>query len=417
MIRKISVVSKYLPLVQCVAAFLISISNGFFSGSRISRKTECTSRIHLRAENNQKLFSNPIYETIQNGKIAVVPDFLPRHEIETLKRDASHLHSSNYFTTDALASYGGSGNFDPSKDRAVLKLSNWKSSDLGDWDARKRFAGRIQALRADLSQNLNRPNLMKGDSVTKYGQGSTEISYTRFGPGAFLKRHVDEHHEELKGNAGWTKPTRRSLSWLVYLNDKDWNADKDGGCLRCFERSHRLAPSNYVGAAGDGDLQVGWLRSTALDPFERPVFMDSQRPSKSGNCAMYIYSGANDAGDRGIRYITPDFYSHPTLYMAGGEVLTQKLLIQSRDLASRFQFIEPPKSPVTDLLNSYFKSQREAEDEAATCVEPTGGTLVVFDATSLPHEVLASIGRDRWATSGWLHEDQKSLENHPYAQS
>jgi Rps23 Pro-64 3,4-dihydroxylase Tpa1-like proline 4-hydroxylase len=95
----------------------------------------------------------------------------------------------------------------------------------------------MAALRTDLAYNLNRPHMNQGDAVHKYGAGSTEISYTRFGPGAFLKRHTDEHHEEIKGLAGWSQPTRRSVSWLVYLNDRvDWNPAKDGGQLRCFAR-------------------------------------------------------------------------------------------------------------------------------------------------------------------------------------
>jgi hypothetical protein len=31
---------------------------------------------------------------------------------------------------------------------------------------------------------------------------------------------MDEHHEELKGpKAAWATASRRSVSWLVYLND------------------------------------------------------------------------------------------------------------------------------------------------------------------------------------------------------
>jgi Rps23 Pro-64 3,4-dihydroxylase Tpa1-like proline 4-hydroxylase len=153
----------------------------------------------------------------------------------------------------ALASYGTSGNFDPARDRAVLKLQQWQDQGIGDWSVRKSFGNRMQNLRQDLAHNLNRPGLLLGNSVKKYGEGSTEISYTRFGPGAFLKRHVDEHHEELKGKAGWSKPTRRSLSWLIYLNE-DWDANKHGGCLRCFERT--ASSSRIIGARGSGDLQV-----------------------------------------------------------------------------------------------------------------------------------------------------------------
>ena len=34
----------------------------------------------------------------------------------------------------------------------------------------------------------------------------------------------------------------------------------------------------------------------------------------------------------------------------------------------------------------------------------TGGTLVLFDSVCVPHEVLATRGRERYACSGWFHE-------------
>ena len=37
----------------------------------------------------------------------------------------------------------------------------------------------------------------------------------------------------------------------------------------------------------------------------------------------------------------------------------------------------------------------------------------VFDSVSLPHEVLPTVDRERWAASGWMHEDQQRVETHP----
>ena len=64
-----------------------------------------------------------------------------------------------------------------------------------------------------------------------------EFSYTRFAPGASRARHVDEHHEETKGTEGWRAPTRRSVTWLVYLNERD----VAGGRLRAYERRRPIA--------------------------------------------------------------------------------------------------------------------------------------------------------------------------------
>lgn len=360
-----------------------------------------------------------MYETIQNGQIAVIPDFLDASFLAPLKRDAAFLHASQHFSTDALASYGTDGRFDPTRDRAVLKLAQWKNDQLGDAAARHQLAAVMRDVRADLATHLNRPRLLEGASVSQFGPGSTEISFTRFGPGAFLKRHVDEHHEELKGAAGWSTPTRRSLSWLVYFND-NWNPDRSGGMLRCYERAAG-PPSHTVGARSNGDLQIGWLRAAPpLDPLERPVFLDAQYragfdpdgSSSTGTCALYV---DDPNSTQGIQYVSKAFHPHPTLYVAGSEFLVQQLWMSDRrDLARRFHLIEPPKSLVTDWLASRNKKNNiVAEDERAVDVPPLAGTLVVFDSVSLPHEVLPTVDRERWAASGWMHEDQQRVETHP----
>ena len=413
--------------VFAVAILLANDTEGFlFRDSAIAtRKTAIGSKLSSSTSSNeQQLFPTSIYDTIQEGKIAVIPDFLPKSEILSLQRDAQDMYSSHFFSTDALSSYGSTGKFDPTKDRTVLKLSQWKNTALGDWSVRKQFSARIRDLRSDLSQNLQRPGLLLGtSSVPTYGgEGSTEISYTRFGPGAFLKRHVDEHHEELKGTAGWSKPTRRSLSWLIYLND-DWNPDRNGGCLRCYQRTFDHGVSHRVGSRPNGDLQIGWLRPTLQDPLERPVFLDAQCSgtgssscsdhSKNHYCAMYIDDPDADITTSTTshkRYITQKFSAHPTLFVAGGEFLTQKLLVQRKDYANRFYFIEPPKSLITEWLGA----GPNHADENSVDIAPLAATLVIFDSVTLPHEVLPSIHRPRWATSGWMHEDQQSVETHPY---
>lgn len=69
----------------------------------------------------------------------------------------------------------------------------------------------VTALRSDLARALGRPGFDTPD-----GGDNHEISFTHFGPGAMLAHHVDEHHEKLKGQAGWSHPMRRSISWLIY---------------------------------------------------------------------------------------------------------------------------------------------------------------------------------------------------------
>jgi len=78
------------------------------------------------------------------------------------------------------------------------------------------------------------------------------------------------------------------------------------------------------------------------------------------------------------------------------------LLIQDHDLGRRFHYLEQPKSAAT----AYFKAD---PGETIKDVAPTGGTLVLFDSVTLPHEVMATKERERWASSGWFHEAQQPL--------
>jgi Rps23 Pro-64 3,4-dihydroxylase Tpa1-like proline 4-hydroxylase len=361
----------------------------------------------LNNESNDRLLPSSVYRTIEEGKIAVVSNFLNEADILPLRQDAQQLWLDNRFSTDALAGYGSKGAFDPTKDRAVLKLTQWKRSDYGNFELRSnKFANLMSSVRQELATNLNRPQLVAANSaaVNKYGIGSTEISYTRFGPGAFLKRHVDEHHEELKGRDGWSQPTRRSISWLIYLNEPDWNASRDGGRLRCFERKRR--PMGQIGATTNGDLQIGWMTESGG---ELPVYLDAKNHDH-GECAMYLIERN---GRRA--YITKPFRTNPILYVAGSEQLVKKLLIDSPDVASRFRLIEPPKSKLNDILkgeDAYLgqgELPRNLMEEELEDVDPLGGTLVLFDSVSLPHEVLATRNKERWACSGWYHEDQQVI--------
>jgi Rps23 Pro-64 3,4-dihydroxylase Tpa1-like proline 4-hydroxylase len=376
------------------------------ASSQARRKKSFQLGLTITQTNNGKdaLLSPSVYSTIEAGKIAVLPNFLSEADVLPLRTDAQNLWKDEKFSTDALAGYGAAGKFDPAKDRAVLRLNQWKSQNLGNYATRQRFGDVMASVRTELAYNLNRPKLDRGAATSMYGYGSTEISYTRFGPGAFLKRHVDEHHEELKGVAGWSKPTRRSVSWLVYLNDPDWDGRRDGGRLRCFERKNR--PGGMIGATENGDLQLGWLRASAIDPYERAVYLDS-KTHKHGNCAMYVLES-----DKTRNYITKTFDTNPMMYITGSEAVVKKLLFADRaDLADRFHLIEPPKSRIGDILKGDSAYAGVGEDpffdEELEDVDPRGGTLVLFDSVTLPHEVLATNNRDRWSCSGWFHEDQQ----------
>ena len=186
--------------------------------------------------------------------------------------------------------------------------------------------------------------------------------YNWYEPLASLKRHIDERHEEVKGREGWRLPTRRSVTWLVYLND-GW-ADADGGALRCYERSRGLAAA-AVGARG-GDVQVGWLPSGAA---EGPVFL------------------GDDADMRHVLY-------------AGDAAVAPPFDDARRMLDAAPPGFEPVVGAVADPRASPLAG------ETVLDVAPRAGTLVIFDSVAVPHEVLpVTAARPRVACTGWFHEE------------
>lgn len=102
-------------------------------------------------------------------------------------------------------------------------------------------------LREQLAIELDRPSLKK-DGPLRH-----EMTYNWYEPRAKLGRHLDEHHEETKGVKGWLYESRRSVTWLVYLNS-DWDEEKEGGALRCFPRD---GMSTQQCGSHEGNLQIG----------------------------------------------------------------------------------------------------------------------------------------------------------------
>jgi len=362
-------------------------------------------------------------DEIEAGRVVVVRNWLPDAQVKALRDDAMATFAAGNFKADALASYGAKKKagpngvaFDPANDRMVMpsfypstgKDGPWVDQQVGNFATRQQFKARMAALKASLSKELqDRPTLIAD------GRQTHEMSYTRYGPGAFLPRHTDEHHGELKkvhpvasgdenlkrvttANAATApekpKPTRRSVTWLVYLND-EWDA-QSGGELRLHERKEPAI--SHVGARGK-DLQVAWLRANATEG-ETPVFLDATLPG-SRNCQLYAC-----AADGSRRELSKEpFAASPTLFLAGGDFFARTLLVDAPEDQKRFHLLDAPKSAVSAFLPPVGPAGEDG-GERVRDITPEGGTLVVFDSVSVPHEVLATRGRDRFACSGWFHE-------------
>ena len=382
------------------------------------------------------LISPEQIRTIQRGGVTILPNWLPPHLITSMKQDAQLLFASGYFQPDGLTNTAIKSrdmqNFTVKADRQTFRgKAGWYDESVGNVTARLEFANRMDQLRKELAVGLDRPTLYKieehdvvmndgdgiGNDIATRQRQRHEITYNWYEPGAKLGRHLDEHHEEMKGTKGWVLPTRRSVTWLVYLNDH-WE-EEEGGALRCFPRSEAEMQSNgevaQVGAH-DGNLQVGWVNGGA-----DPVFLDCFRPS--GMAALYklvlqpVEEGTKDNVDR------------------AGEPMDEPAMRRERRILSIEDFDVPSMQPIefasfllpeirdtftqisTSRLDPRFagsSSSSEAtnfdcsDEKTILDIMPAGGTLVLFDSVSLPHLVREVTGtRQRIAATGWFHEDSQ----------
>jgi len=195
-------------------------------------------------------------------------------------------------------------------------------------------------LRKQLAAGLDRPSLKKD------GERSNEMTYNWYEPGAKLGRHLDEHHEETKGVKGWLLGTRRSVTWLVYLNS-GWE-EKDGGSLRCFARD---GMSTHPVGSHQGNLQIGWF-----DHLE-PIYLDSFR--ESGMSALYrvVDDKCENLTIEFVRFL-PDEQKHKFEQISSARLDT-RFAVANNNLQA---FLLPDK-----------------KDQYFIDVIPEAGTLVPFD--------------------------------------
>lgn len=337
--------------------------------------------------------------TIAGGGVAVIPDFLSPSLLKRMRADAKQLFRDGFFVPDGLTNTAlakTQQGFNERADRQTFRGGDgWMDPQAGDLKTRQEFADLMAQLRGHLASSLDRPTL-KPEGVRKH-----EMTYNWYEPGATLGRHLDEHHEETKASKGWLLPTRRSVTWLVYLND-GWT-DEEGGSLHTFPRE-RLAEVPV--GAHEGNLQVGWIDHV------HPVFLDAWRPS--GQTALYLLEKGNDNKQHRQTYISAADFDVPRQPIEFDKFLSAKYRggrfdqISTARLDPRFAAVNnggdatiasTPKAPKSSKRESHYRD-----------ILPTGGTLVLFDSVSLPHSVNPVTGnRQRIAATGWFHEDNQAL--------
>eukprot|EP00957_Ditylum_brightwellii_P103764 7904813-Ditylum_brightwellii.AAC.1 len=259
-----------------------------------------------------------------------------------------------------------------------------------------------------------------------------ECYYSTSTVNASLTRHLDEFHEEFKGSRGWLLPSRRSLSWLVYLSDDHWNED-DGGELRYYYQDGFVdyAVDGGVWEVGshDGNLQVAWLSSSFMENDNDlkkektvPVYLDSwftiPNVEMEPHCILYTLYGAKkgggdddeDAESVGRReYITRPWPCDFT----NGFTMSDFLLTQSLQEAA---IHETQHECQTDdekscSENDTSNNNNNNNNGLFLTTQYAKNFYLIEDRKSwkaaVPHEVLRVRREDksRIALAGWFHEE------------
>ena len=316
-----------------------------------------------------------LMRVVNSGRVFVHDDFLSPNEFAELQNDILRAEARGIFSVSGLSNFAASQQmFDKTKDRAVAPVlgGGYTSEPL------MKVAKNLGRIRRSLAVRMNRPSMSQ--------ELNHEIYYSISPSGAGLQLHLDERHEELKGRKAYLGSSRRSLSWLLYLSDRDWDSAKDGGQLRTFP----VHSAYGIGGSHRGNLQVAWLKSN--DQLY-PVFLDAWR-EPGPTCALYTVNEEEES-----RLITREF--------------DLQILAQSRSsIAEAFFDALIPELRRDQLLlledPSAWKRGEAPAGSKPEEVSPKGGRLVVFDSTILPHEVepVAQGARGRrLALAGWWHEE------------
>ena len=340
------------------------------------------------------------YSCIAEGRVFVAPSWLPDNILQALRHDVRSLLDAGALEDhDELLGR-----------RLKLELMphDWSALDeAAPSEARAQARGLFDELRGDLEKVLGRSL-----SMEDYG---AQAKYTLGKVGEPVHRHTDQRHEALGGQIMMQdERTRRSIAWLLYLSDDDWDepgGSGSGGKLRAYPRRDSVG---VVGAHG-GCQQVGWLeRGRGAEP----VFLDSW--------VVPSWMAGRSLSDLRAEW-SDELPDESDLWSALYKVQPSYVLFVVNAQGEREELSEPHDAPqrdeVGELLDGEPPSLREMLPEAlragfssTVCehpmqsppveVSPKGGTLVVFDTLAVPHEVDEVLSGERLLLFGFFAEER-----------
>lgn len=340
-----------------------------------------------------------LVETIRSARVYQHENFLSEEEIDFLFDDINNLRQLGSFARSGLSDTSRGQRQDFGTHDRSISVVPWFADALTNKHAKENVvAPRLNELRHLLADVLDRPSMRENDLAH-------ECYYSISGPGSFLNRHMDDKHEDLKGSKGWLLPSRRSLSWLLYLSDADWTLENNGGALRSFPPKQIVQPTE---STHEGNLQIGWLHRASSNSGSMPVYMDSWfRNANAPDPHAILYTVAPQSSERQIltkpwlndnlptNLLPVDFIKQMAAHDAQATAPANPLLFVRSEYARDFFLIEDRQ--VWDQGHAPVASR--VED-----IPPLRGSLIIFDSILVPHQVQVVKEGERVALAGWWHE-------------
>ena len=267
----------------------------------------------------------------------------------------------------------------------------------------QKIKSKLDLLQKDLAIYLNRPSLSSEDL-------SHELYFSVSRPGSKLRRHMDERHPELS-KRGYSTNSRRSLSFLVYLSESDWDMAINGGELRVFSQLGKKSTDTSTGGSFEGCLQVGWLSTPITwgsvndrdNAITQPLYMDSwiRGVDDLPKCKLFVLRETSAREGTQLKSANLRHYVSNTFEVR--DPLTGKFQKDFNSLL--FDSVQEAGSMVHLLEDSELWDRGFAPPNTERVeVNPCGGRLVIFDSVILPHEVAEVKRGNRRALAGWFHE-------------
>ena len=423
--------------------------------SSSSTEGRTNSNIFLDENELQSLNINitSLQQSIASGRVYHQKNFLNEEQVQYLISDMERLEKQNAFQRSGLSNTnkGNDQNFGK-QDRSTTETPWFHDSILINEDNGTKecksdtnlilssIIKRIYHLRYLLSNNLHRPTLISSNLAH-------ECYYSKSTKGAILPRHMDERHEETKGVRGWLLPSRRSISWLIYLSDDNWDININGGALRSFpqksfEANIDLDQNNKMAfvlntGSHDGNLQIGWLLSSSSSLSHdnnqaMPVFLDSwykhvniQTGEIEPHCVLYVQKlSQSQTIQHGVENVltsrrvllTHPFLSDSIVGESVADFIQNRSKLEKKNFKQEISqnlFLEQEYAQNFFLIEDRqlwsLETKNQPPNTFVQDTSPERGSLVMFDSVSVPHEVMTVHRGTRAALAGWFHEETQSF--------